>query len=65
MKSTKGADTGLPLKGTLAKLPWVTVTRASKSDSKSPRKEEVVHSVRSSEEIAEAFGRRPRDPHEP
>lgn len=64
MKPTKGSDTGLPLRGTLAKLPWVTVTRTSKASSKSARKEEVVHSIRSSEDIAEAFGRRPRDPSE-
>lgn len=43
--------------GALADLDWVAVTRAGKS----ARNEGAVHSVSSSDEIVEAFGRRARD----
>ena len=41
----------------LAELPWVAVSRGGRA----ARSEEVVHSVSSSEELVEAFGRRARD----
>ena len=47
----------LGLRGLLAKLPWVSVTRGDQSSA--PEKD-VVHSIRSTDDIAEAFGRRDR-----
>lgn len=46
----------LNLKGALAQLDWVAVTRAGKSI----RNEGAVHSVTTSEEMVDAFGRRAR-----
>ena len=49
----------LKLKGRkLADLPWVAVSRGGRA----ARDEEVVHSVSSSDELVDAFGRRQREP---
>lgn len=62
MKSDKNPGTSLPLKGTLAKLPRVSVSR--KSANKSARNDNVVYGIRTAEDIAEAFGRREREIYE-
>ncbi len=48
----------LNLRGRLADLPWVAISRGGRS----ARDEEVVHSVSSPDELVEAFGRRQRAP---